>query len=36
MLGLMDRTFIIAILIFLFEPEEPGFKLTSPASISKI
>ena len=31
-LGLIDRTFIVAILFFLFEPEGPGFKLTSPAS----
>ena len=35
-LGLTDRTFIVAILILSFEPEGPGFKLTSPASRSKI
>ena len=35
-LGLIDRTFIVAILILLFGPEGPGFKLTSPASRSKI
>ena len=35
-LGLIDRTFIVAILILSFEPEGPGFKLTSPASRSKI
>ena len=35
-LGLIDRTFIVAILILPFEPEGPGFKLTSPASRSKI
>ena len=28
--------FIVAILILSFEPEGPGFKLTSPASRSKI
>ena len=32
-LGLIDRTFIVAILILLFEPEGPGF---TPASRSKI
>ena len=31
-----DRTFIVAILILLFGPEGPGFKLTSPASRSNI
>ena len=35
-LGLIDRTFIVAILILSFESEGPGFKLTSPASRSKI
>ena len=35
-LGLIDRTFIVAILILSFEPEGPGFKLTSPASRKKI
>ena len=35
-LGLIDRTFIVAILILSFEPEGPGFKLTSPASRSKM
>ena len=35
-LGVIDRTFIVAILIFSFEPEGPGFKLTSPASRKKI
>ena len=35
-LGLIDRTFIVAILILSFGPEGPGFKLTSPASRSKI
>ena len=35
-LGLIDRTFIVAILIISFEPEGPGFKLTSPASRSQI
>ena len=35
-LGLIDRTFIVAILILSFEPEGLGFKLTSPASRSKI
>ena len=34
-LGLIDRIFIVAISILLFEPEGPGFKLTSPASRSK-
>ena len=33
--GLIDRTFIVA-LFLSFEPEGPGFKLTSPASRSKI
>ena len=32
----MDRSFIVAILILSFEPEGPGFKLTSTASRSKI
>ena len=31
-----DPTFIAAILFRLFEPEGPGFKLTSPASRSQI
>ena len=31
-LGLIDQTFIVAILILLFELEGPGFKLTFPAS----
>ena len=35
-LGLIDRTFIVAILILSFGPEGPGFKLTSPASSSEI
>ena len=35
-LGLIERTFIVAILLLSFEPEGPGFKLTSPASRSKI
>ena len=35
-LGLIDRTFIVAILIRSFEPEGTGFKVTSPASRSKI
>ena len=35
-LGLIDRTFIAAILILSFEPGGPGFKVTSPASRSKI
>ena len=35
-LGLIDRTFIVAILILSFEPEGPGFKLTSPACRSKL
>ena len=35
-LGLIDRTFIVAILILSFEPKGPGFKLTFPASRSKI
>ena len=35
-LGLIYRTFIVAILILSFELEGPGFKLTSPASRSKI
>ena len=35
-LGLIDLTFIVAILILSFEPEGPGSKLTSPASRSKI
>ena len=35
-LGLRDRTFIVAILILSSGPEGPGFKLTSPASRSKI
>ena len=35
-LGLIDRTFIVAILILSFEPEGTGFRLTSPASRSKI
>ena len=34
--GLIDRTFILTIFILSFELEEPGFKLTSPASRSKI
>ena len=33
---MIDRTFIVAILILSFGPEGPGFKLTSPASRSKI
>ena len=33
---MIDPTFFVAILILSFEPEEPGFKLTSPASRSKI
>ena len=32
-LGLIDRTFIVAILILSFESEGPGFKLTSPAKL---
>ena len=35
-LGLIDRAFIVAILILSFGPDGPGFKLTSPASRSKI
>ena len=35
-LGLIDRTSIVAILILSFEPEGPGFKMTSPASGSKM
>ena len=35
-LGLIDRTLIVAILILPSEPEGPGFKLISPASRSKI
>ena len=35
-LGLIDRTFIVAILILSFKLEGPGFKLTSPASRSKM
>ena len=31
-LGLIDRTFIVAILIMSFEPGGPGFKQTSPPS----
>ena len=34
--GLIDRTFIVAILILSFEPEGPGFRPTSPASNGKI
>ena len=35
-LGLIDRTFIVAVSIISFEPEGPEFKLTSPASRSKM
>ena len=35
-LGLIDRTFIVAILILSFELEGSGFELTSPASRNKI
>ena len=35
-LGLIDRELIVAILILSLEPEGPGFKLTFPASRSKI
>ena len=35
-IGLIDRTFIVAIIILSFEPEGPGFKLTSPTSRSDI
>ena len=34
--ALIDITFIVALLILSFEPEGPGFKLTSPASRSKM
>ena len=34
-LGLIDQTFIVAILLLSFEPEGPGFKLPSPASRNK-
>ena len=34
--AVLDRTFIVAILILSFEPGGPGFKLTSPASRSKM
>ena len=33
--GLIDRTFIVAILFLSFEPEGPGLKLTSSAGRSK-
>ena len=33
---LIDRTFIVAIIILSFGPEGPGFKLTSPTSRSDI
>ena len=35
-LGLIDQTFIVAILLLSFGPEGPGFKLTSPASRSNL
>ena len=35
-LGLIDRAFIVAILILSFVPEGPGCKLTSPASRSEM
>ena len=35
-LGLIDRTFIVAILFLSFKPERPRFRLTSPASRSNL